>query len=84
MDKQIIKMNKDIFGENEETLTVKKVAEARMIAKHHKQQASLIKQGWRYVDIAKNLKMFVPCDKDGKPTKEGKEKIEQRLKLLGL
>ena len=36
-------------------------------------------QGWRFVLIAPNLRILVPCDKDGKPTEEGQKRIDKLL-----
>lgn len=35
-----------------------------------------IRQGWRWVRISKLSKILVPCDKNGKPTKEGQKRID--------
>lgn len=40
------------------------------------------KEGWRYVTLNRFHKVFVPCDKEGNPTKEGKERIERAKQIL--
>ena len=40
-----------------------------------KMERKLKKEGYRWIKINERLKTFVPCDKDGKPTLEGKRKI---------
>ena len=35
-----------------------------------------IKEGWRWIKVNERLKILVPCDKHGNPTKEGLEKIQ--------
>ena len=34
-------------------------------------------QGWRWVRINSQHKIYIPCDEDGNPTKEGVEKIQR-------
>lgn len=34
-------------------------------------------KGWRYVQVTKNIQVLVPCDKNGKPTKEGQRRIDE-------
>ena len=34
-----------------------------------------IKDGWRYVQATPMIQVFVPCDKSGKPTKDGIRRI---------
>ena len=34
-------------------------------------------QGWKYIRIDDRTEVLVPCDKNGKPTREGLMKIER-------
>lgn len=36
-------------------------------------------EGWRNVKVEDNLTVFVPCDKEGNPTSEGKRLIKEVL-----
>lgn len=47
----------------------------------HKQEAKLIKEGWRYYKINDRLRVLVPFGNDGKPTKKGKRMIEAQKML---
>lgn len=38
-----------------------------------------LKDGWRYVQVTEATQLLVPCDKNGKPTKAGQEKINEYL-----
>lgn len=38
-------------------------------------------EGWRWIKITPRTTAFVPCDKNGKPTKDGKRIIENMKKL---
>lgn len=55
----------------------------RALAKAKKIEAGKIKRGYAYVKIAHNTQILVPCDKSGKPTKEGLRRIEMHNKALG-
>lgn len=59
-----------------------KVPEAsrRAAEKAHKIEEQRIKKGWRWISITPRTKIFVPCNKNGTPTKEGMELIEQAKK----
>lgn len=41
-----------------------------------------LNNGWQYIQLTTQIKILVPCDKYGKPTKEGLERIEERKKYL--
>lgn len=43
-----------------------------------------IKEGWRWIKVNERLKMLVPCDRHGNPTKEGLEKIERQKSGLNI
>lgn len=47
----------------------------KMLAKAKRIEKVLEKKGWRWYNINQRTKMFVPCDKNGKPTKKGEEMI---------
>ena len=53
-----------------------------LIKRGHKEEEKKISDGWKYVSISPTFRILVPCDKNGKPTKEGMEKIEKRKKSL--
>lgn len=39
-------------------------------------ESKKIEQGWRWIRISYLSKILVPCDKNGKPTKEGQRRID--------
>ena len=43
-----------------------------------------LKKGYRWIKINERNKIFVPCDKKGKPTKEGERKIQLFKNALGI
>lgn len=49
-----------------------KAAERARKVEHQRER-----KGWRYVTIDSRTKILVPCDKDGNPTKKGKEMIAE-------
>lgn len=49
------------------------------LEKARKLEEQRTKNGWRNIKVNKRLTLFVPCDNDGKPTKEGAELIKQVL-----
>ena len=51
-----------------------------MLAKAKEREKALRKQGWQDVQLPNGIKVFVPCDKKGNPTKEGKKRIEELMK----
>lgn len=55
-----------------------------LIKRGHKEEEQKINDGWKYVNITPTFRILVPCDKNGKPTKEGMEKIERRKKSLAI
>lgn len=59
-------------------------SDLRMLEKARKQEREKIKQGYKWILACKNLKVFVPCDKNGEPTEKGKEMIEAHLKAFGV
>ena len=59
-------------------------SDLRMLEKAQKQEKEKSKQGYRWILACKNLKVFVPCDKNGEPTEKGKEMIEAHLKAFGV
>lgn len=42
------------------------------------------KKGWKYVDVDSRTQVFVPCDKKGRPTKEGVERINRFKEICGI
>lgn len=38
-------------------------------------ECSRLRDGWRWTKVRHNLSILVPCDKRGKPTKQGAEMI---------
>ena len=49
-----------------------------------KYEKKKIKEGWRWIKVNERLKILVPCDKHGNPTKEGLEKIERFKSRLNI
>ena len=56
---------------------VEKENSIKALEKAKRLEAKRKKAGWRYVKVDARLQVFVPCDENGKPTKEGKERIER-------
>lgn len=56
----------------------------RIVEKNIQKEQRLFEKGWRWVKVNNTLQVFVPCDKDGKPTKEGERKIKRRKEILGI
>lgn len=63
---------------------IKEKKEKAVVAKARKLETERLKEGWKYHSISKNMKILVPCDKKGNPTKEGLKRIEERKKSLML
>ena len=63
---------------------IKEKKEKAVVVKARKLEAERLKEGWKYHSISKNMKILVPCDKKGNPTKEGLKRIEERKKSLML
>lgn len=40
------------------------------------------RNGWRWIAINSRTKIFVPCDENGNPTKEGRRKIQEVTKNM--
>ena len=47
-------------------------------------EARLEKSGYKWVKINERLKIFVPCDKNGKPTLEGQRRIAILKTTMGI
>lgn len=41
------------------------------------------KKGYRYIRVSPRISVHVPCDKDGKPTEEGRRRIQLLLDSKG-
>lgn len=55
----------------------KQIDEAtKALTKAKAQEKKRLKQGWRWIRISNLSKVLVPCDKNGKPTKEGQRRID--------
>lgn len=63
---------------------IKEKKEKAVVVKARKLETERLKEGWKYHSISKNMKILVPCDKKGNPTKEGLKRIEERKKSLML
>jgi len=61
-------------------------SEKRSLEKAKRIENKRRKEGWRYVNITQpTMKIFVPCDKNGKPTEHGERMIkEQKMKFSSL
>ena len=49
----------------------------KALSKARKLEEKRLSQGWRYVFATPNTQILVPCDKRGKPTKEGQRRIDE-------
>ena len=54
----------------------------RIVEKNLQKEQQLLKKGQRWVKASDTLQVFVPCDKNGKPTQEGERKIKRRKEIL--
>lgn len=48
----------------------------KALAKAKRMEKKLEKDGWKWIKINPRTMIFVPCDKEGKPTKKGEEMIK--------
>ena len=55
-----------------------------IIKKSRKDEEKKKQEGWRFVNITPTFRIFVPCDKNGFPTIQGRQMIEKRKKMLCL
>lgn len=49
----------------------------KALSKARKLEKKRISDGWRYVFATPNIQVLVPCDKNGKPTADGKRRIDE-------
>lgn len=61
---------------------IKEKKEKAVVVKARKLETERLKEGWKYHSISNTMKILVPCDKKGNPTKEGLKRIEERKKIL--
>jgi len=61
---------------------IKDKRERNAVLNARKLEDERLKQGWQYYPISKTMKILVPCDINGNPTKEGLRKIEERKKIM--
>lgn len=54
---------------------IEKDKSLRALEKAKRLEKQRIKQGWRHVKVNERLQVFVPCDKNGKPTHDGQRRI---------
>lgn len=47
------------------------------LAKAHRQERQMIRMGYRWIRVNERMTVLVPCDDNGKPTKEGERRIER-------
>lgn len=76
--------NKGIFSNMENVCNTESSSTKtqRIVEKNMQKEQRLLKKGWRWVKVDGTLQVFVPCDKDGKPTQEGERKIKLRKEIL--
>lgn len=55
-----------------------------ILEKAKRREAEDEKNGYRWIKINPRNRIFVPCDKNGKPTKDGQRKIEILKQYLGI
>ena len=61
-----------------------KTIERKVLEKVKKMEEKALKKGYRYVKIGNSTEILVPFGKDGKPTKDGKRRIEIMENMLGV
>ena len=49
---------------------------AKVAEKMNKLEKKRMRDGWRWIKLSPRTRVFVPCDKRGRPTKEGQKLIE--------
>lgn len=54
------------------------------LEKAKKQERKNAKHGYRWIKMNERNRLFVPCDKDGNPTKEGRKMMENFKKYMGI
>ena len=72
-------MGSSITQWNQQNKTNDKTSEMKVLEKAKMLEKKRLKEGWRYIMVAPHLELFVPCDKDGNPTKEGRRRIKAVL-----
>lgn len=63
---------------------IKAKKEKAIVVKARKLESERLGMGWQYRPVSQNVKILVPCDKNGNPTKEGLKRIEERKKGLSM
>ncbi len=56
--------------------------EKAIVTKAREVEKERMDRGWQYVELTKQMKILVPCDIYGNPTKKGLERMEERRKSL--
>lgn len=72
--------------DNKITTTISEILETEVIRKgtakaaanHKEWEKKKRKEGWRFVEVTRGLKILVPCDRKGKPTAEGQERLNRK------
>lgn len=54
----------------------------RTLRKACEMEDGRLKNGWLWKKVHHNLRILVPCDKNGNPTKRGKEMIARYKEIL--
>lgn len=57
-------------------------ADRRALEKAKRQEKEKLSKGYRYVKVNDRTEVLVPCDKNGKPTKEGLARIKKLKSVL--
>ena len=68
--------------ESESYELISKARRALLVEK--KKEQVKIGMGYRFYRISPQLQIFIPCDKTGKPTQEGMERIEKAKNKFGI
>lgn len=69
-------MASTIFNWNSGNVTNVTDKDLRTLEKAKLMEKEKLEKGYRYIKIDNRTKALIPCDKDGKPTKEGEESIK--------
>lgn len=79
-------ITQNYYNNDYETVVSAQVTDAarKCVIKQREKELKDMKKGWKFVKIAKDYQVFVPCDENGEPTEEGKKRIERQLNLLGV
>ena len=69
---------------NNELMWAELRCEVTDTARKAAQKCAKIEEGWRWIKVGTRTRIFVPCKKNGNPTKEGLKRIAALRKNLDI